>query len=72
MKTPMQRMIEAVEKGYNTGSKELWKEWKNTLLKAEEEMIREAFLCGDDSEFHIGVPNINSAEKYREYYYLCK
>ena len=48
MKTPVERLIEAVEKGYNTNAV-LWDEWKRTLLDAEKQMIEEAFFCGDDS-----------------------
>lgn len=66
-KTPVEKLIEAVEKGYNQ-NKVLWQEWKTTMLKAEEEMIREAFLCGDDSEFHFNIPYIMSVKEYIEYY----
>lgn len=71
MKTPLERMIEAVEKGYNSNPV-LWDEWKSTLLEAEQEMIKEAFLCGDDSEWQLNITNIKSAKEYMEYYRACK
>lgn len=71
METPVERLIKAVEKGY-TENKELWKEWKQTMLEAEKQMIQEAFFCGDNSEFHIGVSGINSVKDYMEYYKNCK
>ena len=71
MKTPVERLIEAVEKGYNE-NKVLWEEWKNTMLDAEKEMIKEAFFCGDDSEFHLNIPDIKSVNAYMEYYRSCK
>ncbi len=71
MKTPMERMIEAVEKGYNQ-NEVLWSEWKDTLLHAESEMIKEAFFCGDNSEFHLNIPDIKSVKAYMEYYRACK
>lgn len=67
----MERMIEAVEKGYNN-NKVLWDEWKNTLLHAEKEMIKEAFFCGNNSEFHLNIPDIKSVTDYMEYYRNCK
>jgi hypothetical protein len=50
----------------------LWEEWKNTMLDAEKEMIKEAFSCGDDSEFHLNIPDIKSVNAYMEYYRSCK
>ena len=64
-------VFEAVEKGYNE-NKVLWEEWKNTMLDAEKEMIKEAFFCGDDSEFHLNIPDIMTADAYMEYYRYCK
>lgn len=69
MKTPVERLIEAVEKGYNE-NKVLWEEWKNTMLDAEKEMIKEAFFWGHDSEFQ--VTNIRSVTEFMEYYRNCK
>ena len=71
MKTPVERLIEAVEKGYNTNAV-LWDEWKRTLLDAEKQMIEEAFFCGDDSEFHLNIPDIKSVTAYMEDYRSCK
>jgi hypothetical protein len=71
MNTPVERLIEAVEKGYNK-NEVLWSEWKDTLLHAEKEMLRQAFFCGDDSEFHLNIPNIKSFDEYMEYYRACK
>jgi hypothetical protein len=67
MKTPVERLIEAVENGYNSNDV-LWKEWKNTILEAEKDLIKEAFLCGDNSEFHLNVPNINSGNDFMVWY----
>ncbi len=71
MKTPIERMIEAVEKGYNS-NEILWSEWKDTLLEAEKQMIRESFFCGDDSEFHLNIPDIKTVDAYMDYYRKCK
>lgn len=71
MKTPVERLIEAVEKGYND-NRVLWEEWKNTMLNAEKEMVKEAFFCGDDSEFHLNIKDIKNLNEFWEYYRLCK
>jgi hypothetical protein len=70
MKTPVERLIEAVEKGYNN-NEVLWQEWKLTMLDAEKEMVKEAFFCGDNSEFHLNI-EIESLNEFWEYYHLCK
>ncbi len=70
MKTPVERLIEAVEKGYNN-NKVLWEEWKLTMLDAEKEMVKEAFYCGDNSLFHLNI-EVESLDKFWEYYHLCK
>jgi hypothetical protein len=67
MKTPVERLIEAVENGYNS-NEVLWREWKNTVLEAEKDLIKEAFFCGDNSEFHLNVPNINSVNDFMAWY----
>lgn len=67
MKTPVEKIIEAVEKGYNENST-LWKEWKETMIEAEQELIMQAFLCGDDSEFHFNIPEIKSGKEFMQYY----
>lgn len=39
MKTPVEKMIEVVEKGYYS-NETLWKEWKETLLEEERELLQ--------------------------------
>lgn len=39
MKTPIEKMIEVVEKGYYS-NEILWNEWKETLLKEERELLQ--------------------------------
>lgn len=70
MKTPIERLIEAVEKGYNNNPA-LWEEWKLTMLDAEQELIKKAFLCGDNSEFHYNISNITSVKDFLDYYRNC-
>ena len=39
MKTPVEKMIEAVENGYYS-NETLWNEWKKTLLEEERELLQ--------------------------------
>lgn len=39
MKTPVEKMIEVVEKGYYS-NETLWNEWKETLLEEERELLQ--------------------------------
>lgn len=71
MKTPLEKLIEVVEKGYND-NKVLWEEWKTTLLEEEQDMVKTAFLCGDDSVFHFGIKDITNLKEFWDYYRLLK
>lgn len=67
MKTPIEKMIVAVEGG-EMEDKTLWCELKQTLLGEENELLKKAFLCGDNEEFHFGIKGITSFTAFMEYF----
>lgn len=54
-KTPLQKMIEVVEKRYND-NKTLWNEWKETLLKEERELQQTKEVQSDVSNSVFSCP----------------
>jgi len=67
METAMQKMIVAIEKGYHE-NKTLWNIWKDSLLELEKQQLKDAFLCGEDAEFHYELPAFMSFKEYWDFF----